>query len=150
GETLVAPEPPRVCLRARCPGGAEPGAPGDATLVGGADRDRGGAQVRAGGPAAAERSTGRAGVARAGSTPRGEASPIEREMMARNCFVVILSLAALQSPWVRREWQAALDLEDVAHMHTILPILAEACDIPLMLRGYKRIQPRDGASLGAE
>jgi hypothetical protein len=75
---------------------------------------------------------------------------IEREMSTRDSFIVILSPAALQSQWVRREWNAALDLEDAGQLHTIVPVLAEPCEIPLMLRGYKRIQARDGASLTAE
>jgi hypothetical protein len=75
---------------------------------------------------------------------------IEREMLARDTFLVILSPTALQSPWVRREWHAALDLEDAGQLHIIVPVLAEPCEIPLMLRGYKRIQARDGAALTVE
>jgi hypothetical protein len=75
---------------------------------------------------------------------------IEREMTTRESFIVILSPEALKSQWVRREWHAALDLEDAGQLHTIVPVLAEPCEIPLMLRGYKRIQARDGATLTAE
>jgi MrcB-like, N-terminal domain/TIR domain len=75
---------------------------------------------------------------------------IERDMAARDSFIVILSPEALKSQWVKREWNAALDLEDAGQLHTIVPVLAEPCEIPLMLRGYKRIQARDGASLTAE
>jgi hypothetical protein len=40
-----------------------------------------------------------------------------------------LSPAALQSQWVRREWYAALDLEDAGQLHVIVPVLAEPCEI---------------------
>lgn len=74
---------------------------------------------------------------------------IEHELTTCNHFIVILSPAALQSAWVKREYNAALDLEDEGHLQTFLPVMAEHCTVPLMLRGYKRIQGTDGGAVTA-
>ncbi|HEX8037296.1 MAG TPA: DUF3578 domain-containing protein [Ktedonobacterales bacterium] len=75
---------------------------------------------------------------------------IEQELAARDHFIVVLSPAAIQSKWVSREWNAALDLEDEGKLATLLPVIAEPCAIPLMLRGYMRIQRPDGGALSPE
>ena len=75
---------------------------------------------------------------------------IERELPTRDHFIVVLSPAAVQSRWVTREWNAALDLEDEGKLTTLLPVIAEPCAIPLMLRGYMRIQRPDGGALSPE
>ena len=75
---------------------------------------------------------------------------IERELPTRDHFIVVLSPAAVQSKWVSREWNAALDLEDEGKLTTLLPVIAEPCTIPLMLRGYMRIQRPDGGALSPE
>lgn len=75
---------------------------------------------------------------------------LERYDAEREHFIVILSPAAIQSRWVSREWNAALDLEDEGKLVTFLPVIAEPCAIPLMLRGYMRIQRPDGGALSPE
>jgi TIR domain len=75
---------------------------------------------------------------------------IEQELASRNHFIVVLSPAAVQSRWVSRECNAALDLEDEGQLTTLLPVIAEPCTIPLMLRGYMRIQRPDGGALSPE
>ncbi len=75
---------------------------------------------------------------------------IGRELAARDHFIVVLSQAAVESRWVNREWNAALDLEDEGKLATILPVIAAPCTIPLLLRGYMRVQRSDGGALPAE
>lgn len=75
---------------------------------------------------------------------------IVREMEARPHFVVILSEAAVASEWVNREINAALDLDDEGSIKTLLPVIAGRCRIPLMLRGYKRLEGVDGAPLAVD
>jgi hypothetical protein len=75
---------------------------------------------------------------------------IVREMEARPHFVVILSAAAVASEWVNREINAALDLDDEGSLTTLLPVIAGRCRIPLMLRGYRRLEGSDGAPIAAD
>jgi hypothetical protein len=71
-------------------------------------------------------------------------------MEARPHFVVILSAAAVASEWVNREINAALDLDDEGSLTTLLPVIAGRCRIPLMLRGYRRLEGSDGAPIAAD
>jgi hypothetical protein len=75
---------------------------------------------------------------------------IVREMEARPHFVVILSEVAVASEWVNREINAALDLDDEGSLKTLLPVIAGRCRIPLMLRGYKRLEGADGAPIAVD
>ncbi|HEX6122397.1 MAG TPA: toll/interleukin-1 receptor domain-containing protein [Ktedonobacterales bacterium] len=71
----------------------------------------------------------------AGAVRRG----IEEGLPTCESFIVILSPAALQSPWVSREIDAAIHLENRGKL-TILPVVAQPCEVPLMLSGYKRVE----------
>jgi TIR domain len=62
---------------------------------------------------------------------------IESTLAACEHFVVVLSPAAVASKWVNAEVDAALDLERSGRLRTFLPVVAAACDMPLLLRGYK-------------
>src|SRR5512146_927220 len=69
---------------------------------------------------------------------------IERELEQRQHFVAILSPAAVESPWVNDEIDAALGLLREGKMHTISFVTALRCDVPRLLRGYKRIELASG------
>ncbi len=62
---------------------------------------------------------------------------IERELKHRRIFLVVLSPAALASPWVRREVHAAITLHDVEPDRIVLPIIAVACKVPLLWSEYR-------------
>ena len=71
---------------------------------------------------------------------------IERELQAREHFVVVLSPAAVASEWVNAEIDAALEIARTGRLKTFLPVIAVACEVPLLLRRYKRIAgPNDVA-----
>jgi hypothetical protein len=71
-------------------------------------------------------------------------------MEARPHFVVILSEAAVASEWVNREINAALDLDDEGSLTTLLPVIAGRRRIPLMLRGYKRLEGTAGTPIAVD
>jgi tetratricopeptide (TPR) repeat protein len=64
---------------------------------------------------------------------------IERELHFRDVFVVVLSPAAVASPWVRREVNAAIQLHDKQPERILLPVIAETCEVPLLWNEYKRV-----------
>src|SRR5262249_55093290 len=64
---------------------------------------------------------------------------IERELMSRETFLVVLSPAALASQWVQSEWYAAWELLGQGKVKTFIPIIAERCEIPMLLRGMRWI-----------
>ncbi|HEX6798289.1 MAG TPA: SUMF1/EgtB/PvdO family nonheme iron enzyme [Ktedonobacterales bacterium] len=70
---------------------------------------------------------------------------IERELERRQHFIAILSPAAVESPWVNDEIDAALGLLREGQMRTVSFVTAEQCDVPRLLRGYKRIEAEGGA-----
>jgi hypothetical protein len=59
-------------------------------------------------------------------------------------FVLLLSRAALDSAWVRKEIQAALMLEVETASPHIIPIELEPCDAPVLLRGYQMLHMKRG------
>jgi hypothetical protein len=61
---------------------------------------------------------------------------VERGLNASGVFLALLSTAALASPWVLREIQAAMELEAERRLH-LLPVRVEDCDLPLLLRTYQ-------------
>ena len=64
---------------------------------------------------------------------------IERELLSREHFIVILSPSAVESRWVEAEIDGALSLLYDGKIRTFLPVIAEKCEIPVLLRGYKFI-----------
>ena len=70
---------------------------------------------------------------------------IERELERRQHFIAILSPAAVESQWVNDEIDAALGLLREGRMRTVAFVTAERCDVPRLLRGYKRVEAADGA-----
>lgn len=67
------------------------------------------------------------------------APAIEHELMSRETFLLVLSPAALASQWVQSEWYAAWELLGQDKIRTFIPIIAERCEIPLLLRGMRWI-----------
>lgn len=70
---------------------------------------------------------------------------IERELEQRQHFIAILSPAAVESQWVNDEIDAALGLLREGTMRTVSFVTAEKCEVPRLLRGYKRVEPAGGA-----
>lgn len=64
---------------------------------------------------------------------------IEQELPKCAHFVAILSPAAVASEWVNTEIDAALDLLGKRVLHTFTFVVAAACEVPLLLRRWKRI-----------
>ncbi len=64
---------------------------------------------------------------------------IERELGQADTYIIILSPSAMASPWVQDERQAAWDLRREGQLTYFVPVVAEACDIPLLLRGMHRV-----------
>ncbi len=72
---------------------------------------------------------------------------IDRELLARQHFIVIFSPAALQSHWVKDEMEGAIKLFHQGKMQTFLPVVAARCDVPPSLERYRRIEGPSGASV---
>jgi len=68
---------------------------------------------------------------------------VERGLNASAVFLALLSKAALASPWVLKEIQAAMELEVERRMH-LLPVQVEDCDLPLLLRTYQVLRLSGG------
>ncbi|MGZ3681757.1 MAG: toll/interleukin-1 receptor domain-containing protein [Ktedonobacterales bacterium] len=67
------------------------------------------------------------------------APAIEHELVSRDTFLLVLSPAALASQWVQSEWYAAWELLGQGKIRAFIPIIAERCEIPLLLRGMRWI-----------
>src|SRR5271165_130016 len=65
---------------------------------------------------------------------------IERELSSADSYIIVLSPHAMASPWVQDERQAAWDLRREGKIHYFVPVVAEECEIPLLLRGMHRIE----------
>jgi hypothetical protein len=61
---------------------------------------------------------------------------VERGLSASGVFLALLSKAALSSPWVLKEIQAAMELE-VERQMRLVPVQVEDCDLPILLRTYQ-------------
>lgn len=72
---------------------------------------------------------------------------IEHELASSQHFIAILSRAAVASPWVNREIDAALALLGEKHLTTFLLVTADPCTVPLLLRGFKRVEGSGGAAV---
>jgi TIR domain len=58
-------------------------------------------------------------------------------------MIVVLSEAAVRSKWVEQEWQAK-HWSEVAERHVkVIPVLKDACEIPVLLRTKKYVDLRD-------
>jgi tetratricopeptide (TPR) repeat protein len=76
---------------------------------------------------------------------------IERELQARPIFIVILSPASVDKPWVRREMDAAMRLRDQTPQRIILPVMASKTEVPLFWRAYKWLSgPGDSGLTASE
>jgi formylglycine-generating enzyme required for sulfatase activity len=65
---------------------------------------------------------------------------IEAEMQQSQHFVAILSPASVASQWVNAEIDAAIDLVHVQKLRSILFVVAARCEVPLLLRRWKRLE----------
>lgn len=72
---------------------------------------------------------------------------IERELKERRVFLVVLSPAAVDSPWVRREVFAAISLHDTEPDRIVLPIMAQPCAVPLLWREYRWLSGQNDRGL---
>ena len=70
-------------------------------------------------------------------------SSVEQGLGASRVFIALLSTAALASPWVLKEIQAAMELE-VQRRLRLVPIEVEHCDIPILLRTYQTLRLASG------
>jgi hypothetical protein len=61
---------------------------------------------------------------------------VERGLVDSQVFLALLSEAALASPWVLKEIQAAMELEVQRNLR-LVPIQVEDCEIPILLRTYQ-------------
>ena len=64
---------------------------------------------------------------------------IEAELRSRDTFIVVFSPAALTSQWVESEWYAAWTLLGEGKVERFIPLVAEACEVPMLLRGQRWI-----------
>ncbi|MGH2485053.1 MAG: toll/interleukin-1 receptor domain-containing protein, partial [Ktedonobacterales bacterium] len=74
---------------------------------------------------------------------------IEREMPQCQHFIAILSPAAVASDWVNAEIDAGLVLLHQGALRTFTFVAAHECDVPLLLRRWKRIEGPNGAPVSA-
>jgi hypothetical protein len=58
-------------------------------------------------------------------------------------FIIILSTASVQSPWVKQELNVAV-VGQIRKLTQIIPILAEDCEIPVALRSLRWLDVNDG------
>lgn len=72
---------------------------------------------------------------------------INRGLEESGVFVLLLSSAAVASPWVQLEANAAIQLEREGNLRFI-PLLVESCDPPLLWRAYQWIPLQDNYESG--
>ena len=58
-------------------------------------------------------------------------------------LVVVLSMAAVESSWVEKEWQAKYWDEISKRSTIIIPVLKDNCKVPLLLRSKKYVDMRE-------
>jgi formylglycine-generating enzyme required for sulfatase activity len=66
---------------------------------------------------------------------------IERGLGESSHILIVLTPAALVSPWVRKETNVAIALERQGNIH-VIPLDVEACKVPLLLSSYQMISFR--------
>jgi sulfatase modifying factor 1 len=72
---------------------------------------------------------------------------IERGLGESSHIVIVLTPAALQSRWVRKETNVAIALERQGDIH-VIPLDVEACKVPLLLGSYQMISFRRNYDAG--
>jgi hypothetical protein len=72
---------------------------------------------------------------------------IERGLGESSHMVIVLTPAALQSRWVRKETNVAIALERQEGIH-VIPLDVEECKVPLLLSSYQMISFRWGYDAG--
>lgn len=97
-----------------------------------------------------------AGRLRADLTPRVWKAPddipmgqnfvqaIDVALERADLFIVLLNQVALESPWVMREIQTAIQLVTEGDLINLIPILVDDCNPPPLLRGFQSIDARLG------
>lgn len=75
---------------------------------------------------------------------------IEHELQASQVFLVVLSPAAVVSPWVRREGDAAIRLADKDEDRIFLPVMAASCEVPLFWQGYRWVSGENNSGLSPD
>lgn len=60
-------------------------------------------------------------------------------------FIIILSSASVQSPWVKQELDTAV-VNRIRKITQVIPVLAEECEIPVALRALRWLNVKDGIS----
>ena len=75
-----------------------------------------------------------------GSIRPGESwvSAIERGLKESSHVVVVLTPAALESEWVKKETDVAIDQERKGRIQ-VIPLYVEPCEVPLLLSSYQRV-----------
>lgn len=74
---------------------------------------------------------------------------IDRELMARPIFIVVISPESVASQWVRLEMQTAMTLQLEQPERIIVPVVAQTATIPAFWRTYKRVSGDADAGLPA-
>lgn len=77
-------------------------------------------------------------------------SKIEHGLSSSDYLVVLLSRNAVESSWVQSELSAALSVELTTRDITILPLLVEDCDIPVLLRSRLYLDLRHDFDAGID
>jgi hypothetical protein len=58
-------------------------------------------------------------------------------------LIVVLSIAAVESSWVEREWQAKYWDEVNKRSTIVIPVLKDKCNVPVLLRSKKYVDMRE-------
>jgi formylglycine-generating enzyme required for sulfatase activity len=74
-------------------------------------------------------------------------SAIERGLEESSHVVVVLTPAALESPWVKKETDIAIDRERKGRIQ-VIPLNVERCAVPLFLSSYQRVSFRSDYDVG--
>lgn len=74
-------------------------------------------------------------------------STVERELPLCQHFAAILSPTAVASEWVNAEIDAALELLKDGTLQTLTFVIAAPCNVPLLLRRWKRIEGIGGSPI---
>lgn len=73
---------------------------------------------------------------------------IERGVLESDFVAVLLSRHSVVSGWVQKEWQAKIGVEAAERRVAVIPLKAEACDVPGLLRDKRYADFSQDYSLG--
>jgi hypothetical protein len=73
---------------------------------------------------------------------------IERGLDDAEIVAVLFSARSLESTWVEREWRGAIHVEAERRRAVVLPLLADDCKVPLLLRDRLAIDFRRDYQIG--